>query len=100
MKQKDFRMNLGSLLCYNMLMTSCAPATGNRKDIWDMLGAAEKHLNYVTYKRRSLQLPKQIHSRLYIIQESAISISMPFKLLAFLFAGKTTPIHIFQKNKK
>lgn len=37
MKQKDLRMNLGSLLHYNMLMTSYAPVTGNRKDIWDML---------------------------------------------------------------
>lgn len=98
MKQKDFRMNLGSLLCYNMLMTSCAPVTGNRKDIWDML-EKQRSIWIMWPTREDLyNFPKQIHSRLYIILESAGFHIYAFQLLAFLFCLETTPNSYISKK--
>ena len=92
-------MNLGSLLHYNMLMTSYAPVTGNRKDIWDML-EKQRSIWIMWPAREDLyNFPKQIHSKLYIMQEIADFHIYAFQLLAFLsFAWKPHRIPIFQNK--
>lgn len=77
-----------------------APATGNRKDIWDML-EKQRSIWIMWPTREDLyNFPKQIHSRLYIIQEKCWFPYLCLSTLGIsLLLGNHTD-YIFQKNKK